>query len=54
MYAPAGATLRSIAPLLWPQVVPVILVLGTGGAVLLVTVKLADEVQLPPAETVTV
>ena len=54
VYEPAGVTLRSTAPLLCPQVVPVILVLRTGGAVLLVTVKLADEVQLPPADTVTV
>jgi hypothetical protein len=54
VYEPAGETLRSTAPLGCPQVVPVLLALGTGGAVLLATVKLADDVQLPPADTVTV
>jgi hypothetical protein len=54
VYKPAGVTLRSTAPFGCPQVLPVILLIGTGDPVLLATVKLTDDVQLPPADTVTV
>ena len=40
MYVPAGDTLRSTAPLLWPQVLAVTLVLSAGPGVSFVTVKL--------------
>ena len=55
VYAPAGVTLRSTAPLDRPQVLGVMIVVMLGGAgVLLVTVKLAVELHPSPSETVTV
>jgi hypothetical protein len=43
-----------MAPLFWPQVEGVGVAVGVGAGVLLTTVKLAEAVQLPPADTVTV